>query len=455
MRIVLAVHQFVPDYTAGTEILTYSVAKELQKRGHRVEVWTGFPADRHLWGEGRFDRYEFQGVPVQRYHHSFATTAQEQNVIESEYYNRFFKGRFSDYVIREKPGIVHFFHLGRLSASPIEACCERGIPTVFTATDFWFMCPTSQLRLPDNSLCLGPDGSGVNCLQHVVATTQPDRIRELVRLAPSWALRLMIRGSQQSWWPEKTYSPLVSALAQRPVRLVNLFNRVDRILAPTALMWRFMVAHGIDEKRIRLAPYGVNFARTRRTAPNRTRNPLRIGFIGTLGEHKGAHLLVRAFQAVPRDKGLVLRIYGRLDEFPDYGTSLKALASGDHRIEFCGTFPNRKVGEVMAGLDVLVVPSIWYENTPLVVYSAQAAGTPVVASNVGGLSEVIQDGENGLLFQMGDVPGLTAALARLVDEKGLVRKLAKKAVKPRSVSEYVDQLEETYGEISSRNRRRR
>lgn len=455
MRIVLAVHQFVPDYTAGTEILTYSVAKELQKRGHRVEVWTGFPAHRHLAGKQRFDRYLFQGLPVHRYHHSFATSAHEENVIESEYYNRFFKQRFSAYLAREKPGIVHFFHLGRLSASPIEACAERRIPTVFTATDYWFMCPTSQLRLPDNSLCNGPDRYSVNCFQHVVAITQPDRIRTLVRLAPAWVLRLMIRGSQQSWWPEKIYSPLVRALGQRPARLVDLFNRVDRILAPTALMRRFMVAHGIDEKRIRLAPYGVNLGRTRRTTPKRTRNPLRIGFIGTLAEHKGAHLLVKAFQAVPREKRLVLRIYGRLDEFPDYGTRLKAMASGDDRIEFCGTFPNRKVGEVMAGLDVLVVPSIWYENTPLVVYSAQAAGTPVVASNVGGLSEVIKDGENGLLFKMGDVPELTAALARLVDEKGLVSKLARKAVRPRSVSEYVDQLEEIYREISPRVRRRR
>ena len=181
---------------------------------------------------------------------------------------------------------------------------------------------------------------------------------------------------------------------------------------------------------------------------------MRVGFVGTLAEHKGAHLLVRAVRTLPMDMPVALKIYGALDQFTDYGLMLRELAGADDRIEFCGTFPNNKVGEVMAGLDVLAVPSIWYENTPLVVYSAQAAGTPVVASDVGGLREAIRDGENGLLFRMGDTQALAAALARLVEDRTLLKKLARGAVKPRSVAEYVDQLEEVYGEIAARGRRR-
>ena len=68
--------------------------------------------------------------------------------------------------------------------------------------------------------------------------------------------------------------------------------------------------------------------------------------------------------------------------------------------------PNESIGDVFSELDVLVVPSVWYENTPLAIYSAQEAGCPVIASNLGGMSEVIKHEKNGLLFEAGDFVGL-------------------------------------------------
>ncbi len=105
------------------------------------------------------------------------------------------------------------------------------------------------------------------------------------------------------------------------------------------------------------------------------------------------------------------------------------------------------IGEVFSKLDVLVVPSIWYENTPLVIYSAHATGTPVIATNLGGMSEVVHHGVNGLLFEKGDSTGLKKLLEMIIEDRTLLDKLSKNIVPPPSISDYVDGIEKVYSEV--------
>ena len=165
----------------------------------------------------------------------------------------------------------------------------------------------------------------------------------------------------------------------------------------------------------------------------------RVGFVGMLAQHKGCHILIDAFQALPPGRA-VLKIYGNTEGYPEYSAKLKRLAGNHGAIEFCGVFPNSKIAEVMADLDVLVVPSLWYENTPLVLYSAQAAHCPVVASDFPGISEVIRDEVNGLLFEAGNVAALVKQLSRLIDEPDLAARLSANSQQPKSTATYVDEL---------------
>jgi glycosyltransferase involved in cell wall biosynthesis len=182
--------------------------------------------------------------------------------------------------------------------------------------------------------------------------------------------------------------------------------------------------------------------------PTTTRQPakdnrLRIGFIGTLSRYKGADLLIRAVLAAPKMLAEV-KIFGDLSAYPDYAEELQTLAANDQRIRFMGTFANAVIGRIFAEIDLLVVPSIWYENTPLVIYSAQACGCPVLASDIGGISEVVKDGENGLLFAAGQVKEITSALLGLSEDRSLLAKLAGQTRKPRSISDYVLELLSEY-----------
>jgi glycosyltransferase involved in cell wall biosynthesis len=198
---------------------------------------------------------------------------------------------------------------------------------------------------------------------------------------------------------------------------------------------------GLDASRLMYCPYGIEVPAT--VAPRTTAPGLRVGFIGTLAPVKGAHVLLEAVRLLPELNIRVL-IYGQEADSADYALGLRQLAQGDHRVEFLGTFANDQIGLILAQMDVLVVPSVWVENTPLVVYSAQAAGCPIIASDVGGISEVVTHEDNGLLFPTGDTRQLALSLARLAGDRALLAQLSRRARPPKPMSVYVEELIAVY-----------
>jgi len=451
VKILLTTHVFLPDYSSGTEILTFNTARELQRLGHEVEICTGFLAQPGLADSERFDTYVYEGLRVHRFMHNAAPMGEQSNVAEAEYNNLFFARWFRGYLRQFEPDIAHFFHLGLLTASAIDVCQELGVPMVMTPTDFWLICPNNQLRLPDNSLCKGPDRDSVNCMKHAVSNSQSPGIARVFNRLPHRAVASMIWGINRGAFSGSWFSPMVRALYQRAGFLRERMNKLDRVIVPTRLMEEMLVTHGLIPDKVVFSRFGIRPTATEAHIQDAA-GKVRIGFIGGLSEHKGAHLLVSAVRLLPDLASLDLKIYGRNDLNPEYFEKLLRLADADQRICFCGTFPNESIGKIFAELDVLVVPSIWYENTPLVIYSAQAAGCPVIASNLGGMAEVVGHEQNGLLFEAGDVAGLASAIERLARDRELLQQLAANAVGPKSIGDYVSELQNVYDEVLAERR---
>lgn len=440
MRILLTTHQFFPQFAAGTEVLTFSVARELLKRGHVVHILNGHPSDAGLADEDRFDEYDFEGIHVYRFHHAYTAMGGQVSMIEVGYDNRLGSDYFDRILKSFKPDVVHFFHLNRLGTRLIERAVLAGIPRFMTPTDFWAICPTGQLLLGDGSLCAGPSAHAGNCLKHFAQSTQKGVVSKTAELLPTTWADLLVRLTKKGALPTYPKQAEVVALANRLPVNVSRLNKLNGIAAPNEFMRGLLVRHGVNSDLIIVAPFGIDVI-----APNVSdqrsehRSPLRIAFIGTLARHKGCHVLIEAYNTLPAGCA-TLKIFGRSEDFPDYVHKLKQLAGAHGSIEFCGTFPNSKIAQVFTDIDVLVVPSIWYENTPLVLYSAQAARCPVVASNLPGLAEVIQDNENGLLFESGSSSDLARQLFRLINEEGLLQRLSVQARTPKSIEKYVDEL---------------
>jgi len=444
MKILLTVHQFFPDYSSGTEVLTHSVARELQRQGHEVVVLTGFPDAEPLQDRERFDQYELDGIRVFRFHHAFVLMGGQTHLAEIEYCNVLAAQYFTQLVKDFNPDIIHFFHLSRLGAALMDVAFAASIPAYYTPTDFWSICLTSQLVLEDGTMCAGPTRFGGNCVKHAAQLTRRGLAKRVIDIVPEGMIEGLARLTAGNVLPPYPFSHDIAAVSRRKDFIVKRLNSLSKIVAPTQLMMDMLIAHGVNKASIIKSAYGIDtsFYEAYPRADTDS-GVLTLGFIGTFSSHKGCHVLLEAVNLL-KSEDIRVKIYGRSFGAPEYDEQLRRLAAVDGRVEFCGTFPNEEIGRILSEIDVLVVPSLWYENTPLVIYSALASGCPVVASDFPGMSEVIVNNENGLLFKPGDVQELCNKLLLLKQERNVLMRLRRNCRKPKSTHQYVNELVTLY-----------
>jgi glycosyltransferase involved in cell wall biosynthesis len=170
--------------------------------------------------------------------------------------------------------------------------------------------------------------------------------------------------------------------------------------------------------------------------------PVRIGFVGTLVWHKGLHVLLEAVRQLPVG-AWEMEAWGALDTFPDYTDELRRMAAG-LPVHFRGAFPNEQAAEVYSRFDLLVVPSLWPENSPLVIHEAFMAGVPVVAARIGGIPELIHDGVNGVLYDAHSASSLADALRGLILRPDRIADMAARAPHVKSIEEDAKDWERRY-----------
>jgi glycosyltransferase involved in cell wall biosynthesis len=456
LRVLLTAHQFLPKYSSGTEVLTRDTGLEMLARGHEVHVLAVDPEARARSIDVSHEDYDYQGLKVRAI--GLPRRSSRLELIKDEYDHDLVAEHVRRYANLVAPDVVHIFHLSRLSGSVIDVFRELGVPVVYTPTDFWAVCVRSTLQKPSGELSTGPDELSSNCLEcqnargllpeaELPAATDG---RELYR---GLARRALTRTEG-----EHPNMAVVRAMIARTAFLRERINSLDAILAPTKLMHQMLTTNGVDPALIHISPYGMDASAFRDAGRSRPEgNGLRVGFMGTIHQQKGLHVLLEAFERLPRERGVTLRVCGDLKFYPEYAQRVYSMAGRDPRVNFAGSFPNNRMPAELGKIDLLAVPSTWYENTPLVIYSAFAAGIPVVASNLGGMAEVVRHGENGLLFEPGDPEDLARQLRRFIEEPGLLEALGEGAGEVRPVEDSVDEMLALYERLreekSERGRR--
>ncbi len=441
MRILFAAHQFFPEHYAGVEIVTLGLARAFRARGHETYV---LAPKRTIPGNnirpGEVENYEYGGVPVRRVGRPEEGASRPYRL---DYENEVMAQRAREYMQEVRPDIVHAEHFQGLSASVIPVFKEFDVPLVYTATDFWTFCPVIDLRRHDGVMCEGPEL--VHCTRCIASRHPGTRMKATVDRMPDAALEAAGRLSQTPLARISHSLRQVWALKDRPGHIREKMERVDHIIVYTRLMRDLLLANGIGSGKIEVSPYGIDTSRILGAPRNRSLPPpLRVGFIGTLAPHKGCDTLIRAFKNLPRELEATLDIHANLKRFPRFVKELRRLARNDARINFAGPFQREIVGRILSELDVLVVPSRWYENQPGVILEAFAAGMPVVATDLGGMSEFVRHEENGLLFELENVGDLARQLRRLGEEPGLLERLRAGIGPVKTVEENVDELEALY-----------
>ena len=440
MKVLFVAHQFFPDHSAGVETVTLGLSRELKARGHEPRVLAPRRSGGGNIRPGEVEDYEYEGIPVRRIGRPEEGFSRPYHL---NYRNDVMARRTREHMREVRPDIVHVMHLQGLSASVLPVFEEFGVPVVYTATDFWTICPVVDLMRHDGVMCRGPELH--HCIRCIASRDPESRMNAAVDRMPDAALKTAGLLSRP---PISRFShPLrqVEDLRERPGYIREKLKIVDRILVFTRLARDLLSANGIGEGKIEVSPYGIDTSGIVKS-PKSESPTLRVGFIGTLAPHKGCDILIRAFRRLS-GADVTLAIYGDLGQYVSYAKELRDLAGGDTRIFFCGTFRRARLGQVLSEMDVLVVPSRWYENAPSVIYGAFAAGIPVVATDLGGMSEVLKPEKNGLLFRLEDDRDLARQLRRLVEEPELLDNLREGIEPVKTVEENVDELEELYGEL--------
>lgn len=431
----------------GTELLTQRIARHLTQHGIAVQVvciedvtrgeTSSLTVRDEMDGSVRVRRLDVQLAP----HEDVRLWFDEPRL----------RSQLDTLCDTWQPDIVHLISGYLLGKTPLDAARARNIPTVVTLTDFWFFCPTIQLLKTDGSLCQGPEP--LECA-HCLAS-QRRMFRVLDERAPGLARSFWKTAQNHAWLGGRLGLPArLELLEQRPIRLMAALNQADALLPVTNFVVSMHRKNGFDAdipiQQINAFDVGDFDAITPRTE---TRAEIHFGFIGQIMPIKGVDLLVRAFLLVRQNnpaKKIYLHVYGKLNAEAAYANELQELARNVPEIIFHGAYEHRRTLALLNEMDVVVVPSQWYENVPRVILEAFAAKRPVIGTRVGGVTEVVTDEVNGLVFERGDVNDLARVMQRVIDDPQLLARLAQNIPPSRPLEQDMTTLLDVYTRLHTR-----
>ncbi len=458
MRILLVSHNYLPAHTAGTEVYTAQLAKKLTARGHSVCVFTTekeISAEHMSLRERTHDGIRVFELINNLHYGSFRETWDEPRI----------DARFAAVLASFSPDVVHFQHLLYLSVGCVEKAHESNIPVVFTLHDFWLECARFGQRVhADSSIChkieFGRCGECLTSFRYGQSPLQRHTGNALAGLRSATGIDLghtAVRMSRMLQSHDVAHGapvvdPVHAAEMARQVALrdgdfrTRLVPRVDRFLSPSRFLRQEFIRWGLEPEKIVFLRTGIDLD-TFRPRARTSSEFLRVGFIGTLAPHKGPHLLLDAWaQLDPKLRARArLRLVGPAQHHPEYVRDLERRAASVGA-ELAGPVTREGVAEELARTDLLVVPSIWYENSPLVILEALAARTPLLVSDIGGMAELVEENVSGFRFAVGDVHALGQRIADAIQNPALLQGLYSAAEPIKRVDDDAAQLEELYFE---------
>ncbi len=444
MKILLVAHFFPPDRFAGAEKRTFGYASELIQFGNHVQVvcagaWDS--GERHWNG---FTDEIYQNIPVRRVHLNWAKS---ENPNQSLYDNSMVEEEFLQWLDEWQPDVIHIISLITLGVGVVRAAKKHKIPVVFTLTDFWLVCPKISLVKGDGSFCDGKVTEN-DCLQCMLWNSTVTRL--IPKAVSSKVLFLLAR---TPWLSRlRGLRGMTLNIADRRHVLQDIALQFDCVTAPSTNLAHLIETNIKFSAPIRVLYSGHDLSWLKDNPDSRSSSVVRLGFIGQLIPVKGIDLLIKAFLSIEKQENASLWIFGDEEQNPAFSSSLKSMAEKNMNIHFEGRFEHRELGRVLDRIDVLVVPSQWHENNPRVIQEAFAAKVPVIASNVGGISEFVQHEVNGLLFDHDSVEDLSIQLYRVLNEPVLIERL-RSGIKPvKTTEEEIAEINEIYQSLLVRRK---
>jgi glycosyltransferase involved in cell wall biosynthesis len=397
MKICQISNLFEPYVLGGAEQYVSRIVTHLSQTENIVLVTT----DPKIKGVAQNKIHErltvYRCNPLNIYHTYYAGNQIE--IIKPVWHGIDLWNPYSYFVIKEilrheKPDIVHTHNLGGVSLSAFSAIKSLHIPHIHTLHDYSLHCPRATMIQKNGKICTSPN---IAC---------------------------------------KFYEFIKKNLAQSP----------DLVIAPSDYILNSHKKHGFFKK----APFkkvSLGITLPDNIFCRKPTDTVHILYVGQIVKHKGVALLIKAFRQIESDH-MILHIVGKGPDF----NACQQLASGDKRILFHGFVSAEQLDQIYRSAHFLVIPSLWPDNSPLVIYEAFSYGLPVIGSRIGGIPELIINGKNGFLVEPGNVFELAAAMNALItnpSRMAVLSEYARDSAEPFSMENHIVFLRRLYTELLS------
>ncbi|OPL12019.1 MAG: hypothetical protein AVO34_02055 [Firmicutes bacterium ML8_F2] len=398
----------------GSERYFFDLAELLTKKGHRVIVWSTQNSNNFLW-------------PRQENFAKFSDFSKKEGLIKDFkkvkriFWNCEASRKLEKIIKEEKPEIAHLHNIfSHLSSSIIFTLKKYHIPIIMTLHDYKLFCPNYKF-FSNGEVCY-------DCLKN--------------KNYYSCLSKKCLKGSMA-----KSLIGFLEAKFQND--FLKITDKIDVFLAPSLFMGKKALEWGIDKEKVIHLPNFIDKDFCKGIKASKSQTPYFLYF-GRLSQEKGVNLLIESFNEIKKDlTDWKLKIVG---DGPNKN-ELESLAQRERRIEFLGEKKGKELKQIIANAELVVIPSLWPENFPYSVLESFILSKPVLAAKIGGLTELIKDRQNSLLFKAGSKDDLKAKLIWANDyrkELFQMGELAKKEVLAKcGPEEHYQKLVKIYERIQS------
>jgi len=388
MKILLVNYRYF--ISGGPEKYMFNITKKLEKEGHEV---IPFSIKSNKNEKTEYEKYFAEpigGRDAVYYEDCKKTPKTIIQMLSRSIYSFETKKAIKKIIKDTNPDVVYILHfVNKLSPSIIKGAKEMKKPVVLRLSDYFLLCPKFDF-LSEGEIC-------EDCLKYGYK---------------SCIKKKCVKNS--------LFASIVRVMSMKIHKLIKIYNNVDVIITPSKYLKSKLEKNGFENNEIYHIP---TFCNEKSADIN---NVGQYGlYFGRITKEKGVEYIVKAYEKL--DENHKLKIMGD-DSTPEAAKIKQYIQEKNIKnIEFLGFKQGEELENIIKNSRFIMVPSIWYENLPNTILEGFAYGKPVIATNIGSLTETIKDGENGFLFNIGDINKIVESILKL-DDDNLVKKIGKNNV---------------------------
>ncbi len=402
--IIICSNSYPPKFVGGAEIIAHSQAKELKKSGYNVVVFAGDTySDKKQY---KLYKEEFEGIEVYRIKLESENFANEF----INFNNKFVDEAFNKIVDRYNPSVVHCHNIIGLSLGIIDIAHNKKMKTIITLHDNWGYCYKNTILKNKESICKNFNNCE-ECMQYITGNN----------------VKVPIRMRQDYF--------------------KHILSKVDIFISPSKYLADNYIKAGFPKDKMNVIWNGIDIEKYE-NIEKKSSSKLRFTFVGYLGKHKGVITMLEALTYIKNKDVIQINIVGDGEERQTYIDFAKENNIFSN-IKFWGKVPNSEIQKVYEETDVYFIASIWPENQPVSITEAFACKIPVIASNLGGNIELIEENKDGLLFEAGNARDLADKIQYFIDNRNLITSYGENAyekINKISLSAQVNKIINKYNE---------